>query len=279
MKFAGKLSKMVSYLDLPVKYSLTHGEVRFDLTPLIGSTVKLQYTGKIFCENCGKTTKKSYSQGYCFPCTMKLASCDLCIMKPETCHYDKGTCREPQWGESHCLQPHVIYLANSSGLKVGITRRTQVPTRWIDQGATQALPIIEVQKRLTSGLIEVLFKKHIADKTDWRKMLKGSAEEIDLHEWKAKLLNLLSEELKEHEYTVLSEPEYKINYPVSVYPEKVSSINLDKVSEVHSRLVGIKGQYLIFEAGVLNVRAHSGYEVTIERENDGPAAATENDLP
>lgn len=279
MKFTGTLSKMISNLDLPVKYSLTHGEVRFDLSPLIGTTVKLQFTGKIICGHCGKQTKKSYSQGYCFSCTMKLASCDLCIMKPETCHFDKGTCREPEWGQAHCMQPHVVYLANSSGLKVGITRRTQVPTRWIDQGATQAMPIIEVQKRITSGLIEVLFKKHIADRTDWRKMLKGPAEEINLLEWKEKLLDLLKEDLKGHEYTVLDEPEYKINYPVSAYPEKVSSINLDKVSEVHSRLVGIKGQYLIFESGVLNVRSHSGYEVTIEGEQDGAAATTENNPP
>jgi len=255
---------MVSYPDLPVKYCLALGVNEFDLTKLIGSDVRLVYSGKIFCGNCGKSTKKSYNQGYCFPCTIKLAECDLCILKPETCHYDQGTCREPTWGEEHCLKPHVVYLANSSGLKVGITRRSQVPTRWMDQGATQALAIIEVQKRLTSGLIEVIFKKHIADKTDWRKMLKGPAEVVDLHQWKEKLLNLVSEELKGHEYTILNEPEYKFNYPVSVYPEKVSSINLEKVPEIKSKLVGIKGQYLIFEAGVFNVRSHSGYEVTIE---------------
>lgn len=267
MKYTGTLSKMVSYSDLPVRYELKQGEVPFDLTKLIGSEVKLKYSGKIFCGNCHKSIKKSYAQGYCFPCTMKLAECDLCILKPETCHYDKGTCREPQWGEENCMKPHVVYLANSSGLKVGITRRSQVPTRWIDQGATQALPIIEVQKRITSGLIEVLFKKHIADKTDWRKMLKGSAEEINLVEWRDKLLALIADDLKGHEYKVLDGPEYKFQYPVQTYPEKVSSINLDKVPEVQSKLLGIKGQYLIFEAGVLNVRSHSGYEVTIEGES------------
>jgi hypothetical protein len=267
MKFSGRLSKMVSYPDLPVKYQLMLGEVQFDLNNLIGSEVTLSYSGKIFCGNCGKSTKKSYNQGYCFPCTIKLAACDLCILKPELCHYDKGTCREPVWGEEHCLKPHVVYLANSSGLKVGITRRTQVPTRWIDQGATQALPIIEVKKRLTSGLIEVIFKKHIADKTDWRKMLRGPSEEVNLLEWKEKLLTLVEDDLKGHEYTVLNEPEYKFNYPVDLYPEKVSSLNLEKVPVVKSKLLGIKGQYLIFEAGVLNVRSHSGFEVTIEGEN------------
>jgi hypothetical protein len=267
MKYSGNLSKMVTSKESPVRYSLTQGENKFDINQLIGMNVSVTYTGKIFCENCGKKTKKSYNQGHCFPCTMKLASCDMCILKPETCHYDKGTCREPAWGEEHCLKPHVIYLANSSGLKVGITRRTQVPTRWIDQGATQALPIIEVSKRLTSGLIEVLFKKHIADKTDWRKMLKGDAEEVNLLEWKEKLLALVSDDLKGHEYKVLDEPEYKFNYPVLKYPEKVASINLEKKPEFISKLMGVKGQYLIFEAGVLNVRSHSGFEVTIEGSN------------
>jgi hypothetical protein len=266
MKFEGRLSKMVSYQDSPIQYHLTLGAVQYDLTKLIDSEVTLKFAGKIFCGNCGKATKKSYNQGYCFACTIKLAECDLCILKPETCHYDKGTCRDPKWGEDHCMKPHVVYLANSSGLKVGITRRTQVPTRWIDQGATQALPILEVQKRITSGLIEVLFKKHVADKTDWRKMLKGSAEEVNLQEWKTKLLGLVSEELKGHEYTILDEPEQKFKYPVSVYPEKVSSINLEKTPEIKSKLLGIKGQYLIFECGVLNVRSHSGYQVTIEGE-------------
>lgn len=267
---------MVSYPDLPVKYVLSTETAPFELSKLIGAEVTMTYSGKIICGNCGKNTKKSYAQGYCFPCTMKLAECDLCILKPETCHYDKGTCRDPKWGEENCMKPHVIYLANSSGLKVGITRRTQVPTRWIDQGATQALPIIEVQKRITSGLIEVLFKKHIADKTDWRKMLKGSADEINLLEWKDKLLALVAGELAGHEYKILDEPEQRFVYPVKTYPEKVASFNLDKVSQIQSKLMGIKGQYLIFESGVLNIRAHSGYLVTIEGEY---AAATENNSP
>jgi hypothetical protein len=267
MKITGRLSKMKSYPDLPVKYHLALGEVQFDLNSRVGKEIKLTYSGKIFCQNCGKNTKKSYAQGYCFPCTIKLAECDLCILKPETCHFDKGTCREPHWGEEHCMKPHVVYLANSSGLKVGITRRSQVPFRWIDQGATQALPIMEVNKRITSGLIEVIFKKHIADKTDWRKMLKGQADEINLLEWKTKLLELVKDELKDHEFSILDEPEYRFEFPVNQYPEKFSSISLDKVSEIKSKLLGIKGQYLIFEAGVLNVRSHSGYEVTIEEDH------------
>lgn len=195
---------------------------------------------------------------------MKLASCDLCILKPETCHYDKGTCREPLWGEENCFRPHIIYLANSSGLKVGITRKTQVPIRWMDQGASEALPILEVKNRFLSGQIEVLFKKHISDKTDWRKMLKGEPDPIDLLSWKEKLLGELKQDLSKYELTYLDEPVVKFNYPVQEYPSKVSSFNLDKVSEITGQLLGIKGQYLIFDSGVLNVRSHAGYEVILE---------------
>lgn len=264
MKITGTLSKMKTFQETPVLYKLELGQEELNLTSYVGKELKLVYSGKILCSNCGKKTKKSYGQGFCYPCTMKLAECDLCILKPETCHYDKGTCREPSWGEENCLKPHVVYLANSSGLKVGITRRTQVPIRWMDQGASAALPILEVKTRLASGLVEVLFKKLIADKTDWRKMLKGEPEVIDLVSWKEKLLAELADELKGHEYTVLNEPQWNFKYPVEQYPEKVTSFNLDKTNEIKGKLMGIKGQYMIFDTGVFNVRSHSGYEVTIE---------------
>lgn len=266
-KLTGTLSKMETALGEKVSYGLVLSEVRFDLTPFVGRELKLSYSGKIFCSNCGKQTKKSYAEGVCYPCTMKLASCDLCILKPETCHYDKGTCREPKWGEENCFKPHIIYLANSSGLKVGITRKTNVPYRWMDQGASEALPIMEVENRFISGQIEVLFKKHIADKTDWRKMLRGEPESLDLLDWKERLIGELRDDLQYFEFNLLDEPVVKINYPVLQYPEKVSSFNLDKTPEIQGRLLGIKGQYLIFDSGVLNVRSHSGYEITLEEVN------------
>ncbi len=267
MKITGTLSKMETKQNTPVNYKLTHGMVQTDITALVGRLISLTFTGNIICQNCHKKTKKSFSQGYCYSCMMKLASCDLCILKPETCHYDKGTCREPKWGEENCLKDHVVYLANSSGLKVGITRVTQVPTRWIDQGATEALPILTVKNRLTSGQVEMLFKKHIADKTDWRKMLKGNPEPIDLILWRDKLLGLLSEELKAFDVTPIDSPVWKFEYPVEKYLEKISSYNLDKTPLVKGRLLGIKGQYLIFDSGVLNVRSYSGYEVIMESED------------
>lgn len=264
MKAFGILSKMKSGHNDPISYQISLSGVPVEINQLIGKSVLLKYSGNIFCVNCGKKTKKSYSQGYCFPCTTKLAECDLCILKPETCHYSKGTCREPQWGLENCFKTHVIYLANSSGLKVGITRGTQVPTRWIDQGATAALPLMEVNDRFTSGQVEMLFKTKIADKTDWRKMLKGAPEEINLLEWRDKLLSELAPELAKFEYKLLEPQVLNFKYPVEKYLEKISSFNLDKTPEINSKLLGIKGQYLIFEEGVLNVRSHTGYEVTIE---------------
>lgn len=247
-----------------VSYGLQLREGLFDITSLVGKELKLTYSGKIFCSNCQKQTKKSYAEGFCYPCTMKLAACDLCILKPETCHYSKGTCREPEWALEHCFKPHVVYLANSSGLKVGITRKSNIPHRWIDQGASEALPVMEVENRLMSGQIEVLFKKHIADKTDWRKMLKGEAASIDLKEWRDRLIRELASDLQYFEFNLLDEDVVKINYPVEMYPEKIVSFNLDKVSEISGKLTGIKGQYLMFDTGVFNVRSHSGYEITLE---------------
>lgn len=257
----------------PVSYGLDLRGVHFDITSLVGKQLRVSYSGKIICGNCGKTTKKSYAEGHCYPCTMKLASCDMCILKPETCHFDKGTCREPEWGLENCFKPHVIYLANSSGLKVGITKKKNIPYRWIDQGATEALPIMEVENRFISGQIEVLFKKHINDKTDWRKMLKGEAVSIDLVDWKERLIGELREDLQYFEFNLLDNPVVKIQYPVMQYPEKVSSFNLDKTPQIEGKLMGIKGQYLIFDTGVLNVRSHSGYEVNFE-EIHAPADAT-----
>ncbi len=169
----GGLRKMYTRLEQPVHYQLPIGDGQVDLNALIGKPIRLVYQQEINCLHCGRKTKKSFSQGYCYPCFTKLPQCDSCIVKPEKCHYHEGTCRDPAWGERHCFQPHVVYLANSSGLKVGITRGEQIPTRWMDQGAIQALPILEVDNRLHSGLIEQIIAAHVSDKTNWRTMLKG----------------------------------------------------------------------------------------------------------
>jgi len=260
---------MVTSLSSPVKYQLPLDDKLIPLNDYIGNTISLTYKGEIHCIECGRKTNKSYNQGFCYPCFQSLASCDLCIMKPETCHYHEGTCRQPEWGEEHCFQEHFVYLANSSGIKVGITRGTQLPTRWIDQGATQAIPVFSVSNRLLSGKIEMAIKQHVSDRTDWRKMLKGEAEVVDLIQKRNELLQAASTELqqikseyKEHDIEQLEdESALAIEFPVIQYPEKVKSFNFDKTAEVSGVLQGIKGQYLILDSGVINIRKYAGYNV------------------
>lgn len=265
----GPIEKMRTEAAVPVNYFLPLGQDELAMTPLIGARLVLRHTGRIFCIACGRKTNKSFSQGYCYPCFTKLAQCDSCIVKPELCHYAQGTCREPEWGETHCMIPHVVYLANSSGLKVGITRHSQIPTRWIDQGATQALPILRVASRHLSGLVEVLCKDHVADKTDWRAMLKGEASPLDLPAKRDELLgaigvglDALRSQYGDSAVVRVEESVTTLRFPVQQYPQKVSSLDFDKQVEIGGELKGIKGQYLIFDTGVINMRKFGGYELT-----------------
>ena len=266
----GTLSKLRASLNDKVQYQLAVGDELIDLNPLIGNTLTLTHTGNIFCCSCGKKTKKSYSQGHCFVCMKKLASCDMCIMKPETCHYDQGTCREPEWGERNCMVDHFVYLSNTSSLKVGITRHTQIPTRWIDQGATQGMPIFKVATRYISGLIEVEIAKHVADKTNWRNLLKGDAEPLALQEQFATILPLVEDKIieirqrfGEDSIQIINSELTSLTYPVEKHPVKIVSHNFDKSPEVTGKLQGIKGQYLIFDTGVINIRKFTSYEVEV----------------
>jgi len=254
-----------------VLYNLPIGDDLLAMNEHIGETINLTYKNEIHCVTCGRKTNKSFAQGHCYPCFRDLASCDLCIMKPETCHFAEGTCRQPEWGEANCFIPHYVYLANSSGIKVGITRGTQIPTRWMDQGATQALPIFKVATRLQSGLLEVALKQHVSDRTDWRKMLKSDAEPQDLKAIRDELLDnceaeieTISSEQGTNDIRLVNEQVVEIKYPVSEYPEKIKSLNFDKQAEIEGRLMGIKGQYLILDTGVLNIRKFSGYNIEVD---------------
>ena len=268
---AGNARKMRTSLEQQVAYTVLLGDDEVSLNQYLGRHLQLDYQGVINCIACERKTSKSFSQGYCYPCFRRLAQCDTCIVSPEKCHYAAGTCREPQWGEEHCMVDHVVYLANTSGLKVGITRGTQVPTRWMDQGATQAQPIFRVSTRLQSGLVETLFKNHVADKTNWQAMLKGDAEPKDLEQQRQDLMASCATELaslqQQHGLQAISvleqAPETRISYPVLEYPEKVKSFNLDKTPAVGGTLMGIKGQYLIFDSGVINMRKYGGYHLTL----------------
>ena len=271
---SGHLAKMDVQLANTVQYQLPLDDQRIALNDLIGHSIRLEYRGDIHCIHCGRRSKKSFSQGYCYPCFTKLPQCDTCIMSPEKCHFHHGTCRDPQWGEKYCFTDHFVYLANSSGVKVGITRGTQLPTRWIDQAETQDLLSFRVQTRYQAGLIEDCIREHIADKTSWQKMLKGNAEMADLAAIRDDLL-IKSEsglELLEQEFglqalqRLYNETTTEIHFPVTRFPEKVKSFNLDKAPLVEGELQGIKGQYLILDTGVINIRKYTGYNIEFSAE-------------
>ncbi|MBA6065312.1 MULTISPECIES: DUF2797 domain-containing protein [Pseudomonas] len=268
----GSLSKMAVRLDAPVvQYSFRLDDAEVPVNPLIGQSIRLEYLGAIHCTHCGKRTKTSFSQGYCYPCMTKLAQCDVCIMAPEKCHYDAGTCREPSWGEQFCMTDHVVYLANSSGIKVGITRATQLPTRWLDQGASQALPIMRVATRQQSGLVEDVLRSQVPDRTNWRALLKGDAEVLDLPAIREQIFDAcadgirgLQERFGLQAIQPLPDAEVvQMRYPVEAYPKKIVSFNLDKDPVVEGTLLGIKGQYLIFDTGVINIRKYTAYQLAV----------------
>lgn len=269
MQASGHIRKMHSEWASPVVYTLPLDQTPIELNALLGQQLCLYHNGQIRCVACDRPTKKSFQQGHCYPCFKSLARCDRCIMAPEHCHFHLGTCREPKWGQAHCMQSHRIYLANSSGLKVGITRATQIPTRWIDQGAVAAMAILSVDSRYHSGLIEVAFKDFLADRTNWRKMLKNDVSPIDLVTEAKRLLDAAAEPLAQLSqagvsYEVLEPQPVTIEYPVLQYPSKVTSLSFDKSAEVSGQLLGIKGQYLILDTGVINMRKFSGYHIDFE---------------
>ncbi len=274
--FSGSLAKMRAELpagqDVSVRYRLPVGDHEAELNPLLGNRVALTFQDAIHCVGCGRTTRKSFNQGYCYPCFRKLAACDSCIMSPERCHYFEGTCREPEWGERHCMTEHVVYLANSSGLKVGITRAGQVPTRWIDQGASQAIPFARTATRQQAGFVEAALRAHVTDRTAWQRLLKGPPEPLDLLAERERLWALCGDALAELEVRfglqAIQRAEdarvWTIDFPVLEYPLKVKSLALEKLGTVAGQLLGIKGQYLILSEGVINIRKYTGYQVAFQ---------------
>lgn len=267
----GVLDKMAVRVttDGHAHYELVLGKTRTALNELIGQPVQLLFSGAIFCSACQRRTRTSFGQGYCYPCFTSLAQCDSCMMSPEKCHFHLGTCREPAWAEAVCFNEHIVYLANSSGLKVGITRATQMPTRWLDQGAIQALPIARVSDRRLSGLLEDLFRKEVADKTNWRALLKEDAPELDLMAERDRLFSMFSAPLQalQNDYGLTavqlleSADVHRFSYPVLQYPTKVVSLNPEKTPEIRGRLLGIKGQYLLLDSGVINLRKYTSYQM------------------
>ena len=264
----GHLRKMRAEPGEPIDYYLRLDDIEEHLNPHLGSWLTLTWTGKIGCVACGQTTRRSYGQGHCYDCFSTLAQCDLCVVSPERCHYDQGTCRDPAWGEAFCLQPHLVYLANSSGIKVGITKVENLPTRWIDQGATQAVPIVAVQTRAQSGFVEEALRKHVSDRTQWQQMLMADDRQVDLGAIRDRLIPEVEAELDGlrnrfgiQAISLLTAQTETFVYPVRQYPTQVVSMSFDKQPVISGTLFGIKGQYLIFDTGVINLRKFTGYEI------------------
>lgn len=266
----GSLHKMRATYAQPIAYTLLLNQQPIALNDLLDKKISLRFIGNIHCVQCHRKTNKSFQQGYCYPCYRRLFDCNFCLIHPEKCRYYENCCDTNDWAHAQCGQKHIIYVANSSGLKVGITRDTQIPTRWIDQGATQGLAIFNVANRYQAGLIEVAFKKHIADKTNWQAMLKGEPPLQDLIQKRNDLLQIAEKEIQEimqkfpeDIQTSTSTHITDIQYPVLHYPQKITAFNLDKNPLVEGTLLGIKGQYLLLDTGVLSIRKFSGYSIEL----------------
>lgn len=253
---------MHTRLEDVVHYTLMLDDKPIDMNAKIGQTIKLSFDGQINCIACDRLTKKSFGQGFCYPCFRNAPEASECIIRPELCRAHEGEARDMAWAEKHCLSEQIVYLARSSAIKVGITRASQVPTRWIDQGATDAIIFARVPNRYTAGLVEVAMKEHLTDRTNWQRMLKNEVIDADLVTKKASLSNALDSDLGQ--YIDTDDTVCTIEYPVHRYPEKVKSVGFDKQPEIEGCLAGIKGQYLIFDDNrVLNIRKHNGYRITV----------------
>jgi hypothetical protein len=247
----------------PIDYALKLDSETIPLNKMLGKEIAITFLGELTCIFCGNPVKKFYgNNNSCFNCFRKLPDNDICIVKPERCHFHEGTCRDPEFGERHCLQPHIVYLALSSDVKVGITRKTNMVKRWIDQGATQALPFMEVPTRKDAGELEVFFTQFVKDKTNWRKMLKNETADCDLLAIRAELIEKLPENYRRY---LIPDPQLRnFTYPQIGTPCKITSLQLNKQDKISGKLIGIKAQYLIFDTGVFQVKKHAGFKVALE---------------
>lgn len=263
MQISGTLHKMKTEWATPVKYYQVFEDEFVALNQLIGHELSIHFEG-YECLSCG-LHKKIFRQGFCFDCYQKIPEAGDWIFRPELskAHLEIED-RDLAYETKVQLQPHIVYLAQSGGLKVGVTRKTQVPTRWIDQGASSALVLLEAPNRYLAGITEVAIKEHLSDKTNWRLMLQN----MDSHENLTEIRTSMKQYLPAEALIYFEEEKaesYQITYPVLAYPNKISSLNLEKTATFKGRLIGIRGQYLMFENGIVfNVRNHEGFVVNLE---------------
>jgi hypothetical protein len=263
MQFLGLLQKMKTMPENPVRYALNLGNDLLAMNQLIGRELQFNFTGRCIC-SCGKVTDRFYRGSFCYDCFFSKPQAGEAIFRPELSKAHLGIeDRDLAFEKGYQLQPHVVYLANSGGLKVGVTRARQKQTRWMDQGASTAIVLAETTNRYEAGVLEVAMKEYLSDKTPWQRMVKGEVEAINLVAQKE---NLIEKVPQEHVPFISDDNTvYTFTYPVESYPEKIKSVNLSKVNRFKGKLAGIKGQYLLFEEGlVMNVRSHEGYEVELD---------------
>lgn len=261
MLYEGVLRKMQSEMGHPIQYYLIFKEDFLNVNQVLDKELQLHFI-KYQCLNCGED-KPVFRQGFCQTCFFETPAAGDWIMRPElsTAHLDKED-RDLEYEKKVQLQPHIVYLANSSNVKVGVTRKSQIPTRWIDQGAHEAIEIVEVPNRYLAGITELALKEHVSDKTNWRKMLTNTLEDVDLVEWRNKLRQYIPDEAVA--YYIENNQETHMQFPVLQYPVKVKSLNLQKTKGYRGVLKGIKGQYLLFEDNtVFNIRGNEGLYVSL----------------
>lgn len=261
MEWEATLSKMSTYLFGEVHYLLKTDADFVHLNPLMGRKIGLKFLNEKFCSACGQQFSELFRMGFCKNCFFTVPQAGESIINPEKSRAHEGVeDRDLEFEKNYQLRPHVVYLAVSGDLKVGVTRQSQMMTRWADQGAVQAMVFAETQNRYQAGLVEVDMKQHLGDKTPWQRMLKYEDKTYDLQKIKSEYAPKLKRELRE--YFSEDQEVHELKYPHLEIPEKVKSVNLDKEPEIESKLLGIRGQYLVFEGGkVFNVRRHSGFRI------------------
>ena len=157
MTYQGVLTKMQTEFTKPINYYLVFKNDFINLNQLLNKTLEFSFV-KYECLNC-HLDKPIYRQGFCKSCFFEIPQAADWIMKPELSKAHLGIEeRDLDYEKKVQLKPHIVYLANSSNVKVGVTRKGQVPTRWIDQGAHEAIEIVEVPNRYLAGITEVALK-------------------------------------------------------------------------------------------------------------------------
>jgi len=266
----GVLHGMRGTIEDPVRYTLEVGDATVDVASRLGTELSIEALARTTCRHCGAASDRRFGDGYCYRCFSTLARCDLCVVSPDRCHYAQGTCREPEWGESFCMRPHAVYLANSGGAKVGIARLDNVPGRFIDQGAAEAMVVMTTATRQQAGFVEKALARHLSEQSDWRAIAAQSRVAIDLAALLSQLRRAARAALDEldarfpHQLAWVARPApLAFRYASVGRCERIEQLKLDPAHPQGGRLIGVRGPYLLFERGVLNVRAHGGEHVRV----------------